>query len=119
VKPEVEAERLRQTNFADFYRLRREPIYRALAMTLRDEDIAADAVEEAMARAYERWRSSRRLRRGALPILEGQRWWLQVVSGTGQIEELWILEVDGDRILVRARISLRYRLKTEPSCNRS
>lgn len=55
--PEVEAEPLRQINFADFYRLRREPIYRALAMTLGDEDLAADAVEEAMTRAYERWRS--------------------------------------------------------------
>jgi RNA polymerase sigma factor (sigma-70 family) len=57
VLPEVEAERLRQRNFADFYRLRRAPVYRALAMTLRDEDLAADAVEEAMTRAYERWRS--------------------------------------------------------------
>jgi RNA polymerase sigma-70 factor (ECF subfamily) len=56
-QPEVEAEGLRQTDFADFYRLRREPVYRALAMTLRDKDLAADAVEEAMARAYERWRS--------------------------------------------------------------
>jgi RNA polymerase sigma factor (sigma-70 family) len=57
VQPEVGSECLRQTNFADFYQLRREPIYRALAMTLRDEDMAAEAVEEAMARAYERWRS--------------------------------------------------------------
>ena len=57
VQPEVEGGSLRQRDFADFYRLRREPIYRALAMTLRDRDIAADAVEEAMARAYERWRS--------------------------------------------------------------
>jgi RNA polymerase sigma factor (sigma-70 family) len=49
--------RLTQTNFADFYRHRREPVFRALALTLRNEDLAADAVEEAMARAYERWRA--------------------------------------------------------------
>jgi RNA polymerase sigma-70 factor (ECF subfamily) len=48
---------LSQPNFADFYRLQREPIFRALALTLRNHDLAADAVEEAMTRAYERWRA--------------------------------------------------------------
>jgi RNA polymerase sigma-70 factor (ECF subfamily) len=48
---------LRQRDFADFYRLRRTQVFRALALTLRDDELAADAVDEAMARAYERWRS--------------------------------------------------------------
>ena len=43
--------------FEDFYRSRREQIFRGLALTLRDRDLAADATDEAMARAYQHWRS--------------------------------------------------------------
>lgn len=41
--------------FDDFYRARRDQIGRALAVTLRDNQLAADAVDEAMARAFQRW----------------------------------------------------------------
>ena len=41
--------------FADFYRATRDPVGRALALTLGDAHLAADAVDEAMARAYARW----------------------------------------------------------------
>jgi len=45
--------------FEDFYRSRREQVFRGLTLTLRDRDLAADATDEAMARAYQRWRSVR------------------------------------------------------------
>jgi RNA polymerase sigma-70 factor (ECF subfamily) len=48
---------LTQPSFADFYRMKREPIFRALALTLGNRDLAADAIDEAMVRAYERWRT--------------------------------------------------------------
>lgn len=41
--------------FEDFYREQRAPIARALALTLRDTQLASEAVDEAMARAYQRW----------------------------------------------------------------
>lgn len=45
--------------FEDFYRSRREQVFRGLAITLRDRELAADATDEAMARAYQRWRTVR------------------------------------------------------------
>ena len=41
--------------FEDFYRDQRAAIGRALAITLRDTQLASEAVDEAMARAYQRW----------------------------------------------------------------
>jgi RNA polymerase sigma-70 factor (ECF subfamily) len=41
--------------FTDFYRTSRDEVVRALALTLGDVHLAADAVDEAMARAYARW----------------------------------------------------------------
>ena len=41
--------------FPDFYRTARDPVARALAITLGDRDLAVEAVDEAMARAYQRW----------------------------------------------------------------
>lgn len=41
--------------FEEFYRDQRAPIGRALALTLRDTQLASEAVDEAMARAYQRW----------------------------------------------------------------
>ena len=43
-------------SFVAFYRSNRDRIARALALTLRDGNLAAEAVDEAMARAYQRWR---------------------------------------------------------------
>ena len=42
--------------FADFYRLERVPLHRALSLTLGNADLAAEAIDEAMVRAYQRWR---------------------------------------------------------------
>lgn len=41
--------------FDDFYRTARPKIARALALALGDADLAAEATDEAMTRAYERW----------------------------------------------------------------
>jgi RNA polymerase sigma factor (sigma-70 family) len=41
--------------FSDFYREGRERIARALSLTLADHDLAVEAVDEAMARAYQHW----------------------------------------------------------------
>lgn len=53
---EVEAvEAFGATSFSDFYRRSRDDVGRALALTLGDVELAAEAVDEAMARAYVRW----------------------------------------------------------------
>ena len=52
-------ERLRPVEFEGFYRNRWDELYRALAVTLRDPDLAREAVDEAMVRAFERWRQVR------------------------------------------------------------
>lgn len=41
--------------FEEFYRGQADRVYRALAVTLGDVDLARDATAEAMARAYARW----------------------------------------------------------------
>lgn len=41
--------------FEDFYRQQRDRIGRALAVTFNDDELAAEAVDEAMTRAYARW----------------------------------------------------------------
>jgi RNA polymerase sigma factor (sigma-70 family) len=41
--------------FVGFYRDSREPLARAVTVTLGDRDLAVEAVDEAMARAYQRW----------------------------------------------------------------
>ena len=57
----VEAVLVEAVPFDDFYRARRDQIGRALAVTLRDPQLAAEAVDEAMARAYQRWAQVQRL----------------------------------------------------------
>ncbi|MFN2609020.1 MAG: sigma factor-like helix-turn-helix DNA-binding protein [Acidimicrobiales bacterium] len=42
-------------SFTDFYRDRRDRVARALVVTLGDTDLGAEAADEAMARAYQRW----------------------------------------------------------------
>lgn len=41
--------------FEDFYRIQVDRVYRALVLTLRDQDLAREATDEAMTRAYARW----------------------------------------------------------------
>jgi len=47
--------------FHDFYADARTSVGRALAITLGDRDLAADAVDEALVRAYQRWERVRTL----------------------------------------------------------
>lgn len=49
--------RLRHQSFESFYRSQRAPVLRALALTLGNHDLAADATDEAMARAFQHWKS--------------------------------------------------------------
>ena len=42
-------------DFGSFFADNRAPITKALAMTLRDDQLGADAMAEGMARAYQRW----------------------------------------------------------------
>jgi RNA polymerase sigma-70 factor (ECF subfamily) len=49
------AEVSRTAEFDAFYRRERATLYRALALTLRDADLAAEAVDEGMVRAYQNW----------------------------------------------------------------
>lgn len=41
--------------FDGFHRTNRDRLYRALVMTTRDPDVSSEAIDEAMARAAERW----------------------------------------------------------------
>jgi len=41
--------------FTAFWRAERDHLYRALCLTVGDADLAADSVDEAMARAWQRW----------------------------------------------------------------
>jgi RNA polymerase sigma factor (sigma-70 family) len=48
------------SSFELFYRNERDHIVRVLAVVLRDRELAAEAVDEGMVRAYQRWRSVER-----------------------------------------------------------
>src|SRR3954453_19605129 len=52
-----------QPTFEDFYATARPSIARALALALGDVDLATEATDEALARAYERWPLVSRLER--------------------------------------------------------
>lgn len=52
---DIEPAAVKPVEFAAFYRQVRPSVGRALAVTLRDADLAADAVDEALVRAYQRW----------------------------------------------------------------
>ena len=54
---EMPVVRMQHASFEPFYRQNRQHLFRALAITLGDRDLAADAADEAMARAYQHWRS--------------------------------------------------------------
>lgn len=55
VEAEVPVEVASEDAFVAFYRAGRDRVARALALTLGDAALAADAADEAMARAYQRW----------------------------------------------------------------
>lgn len=50
---------LRLRNFEHFYAAEVDDLYRTLAIVLRDADLAHEAVDEAMARAFQRWNKVR------------------------------------------------------------
>lgn len=52
---EVPADVAAEEAFVAFYRVKRDRVARALALTLGDGPLAAEATDEAMARAYQRW----------------------------------------------------------------
>lgn len=45
----------RETSFEEFWSRERDQLFRALLMTLADQPLAAEAVDEAMVRAFARW----------------------------------------------------------------
>lgn len=49
----------RHAAFEQFYRANRDQVYRALLLTLGDQALAAEAVDEAMVRTFQRWRTVR------------------------------------------------------------
>jgi DNA-directed RNA polymerase specialized sigma24 family protein len=53
--PEIVVVASDSASFSAFYRDRWQPVARGLALTLGDPDLAAEATDEAMARAYPRW----------------------------------------------------------------
>ncbi|MEV7229562.1 sigma factor-like helix-turn-helix DNA-binding protein [Polymorphospora sp. NPDC051019] len=53
--PEVVGRPGRTGEFADFYRSHLGKVYRALALTLGNDDLAREAADEAMTRAYAHW----------------------------------------------------------------
>jgi RNA polymerase sigma-70 factor (ECF subfamily) len=56
---------LRQSSFEEYYRVQRDSIYRALLLTIGNQSLAAEAVDEAMVRTYQRWRTVSKYRNPA------------------------------------------------------
>lgn len=54
---EIPVVRMKESSFEGYYRTNRQHIFRALALTLGNRDLAAEAVDEAMTRTYQHWRS--------------------------------------------------------------
>lgn len=59
-RTEASVQRVREQSFEDYYRNHRERMLRALALTLGDPDLAAEATDEAMVRTYQHWKKVRR-----------------------------------------------------------
>ncbi len=59
-RTDASVQRVREQSFEDYYRNHRERMLRALALTLGDPDLAAEATDEAMVRTYQHWRKVRR-----------------------------------------------------------
>jgi len=79
------------TPFEDFYREQRAPIGRALAMTLRDSQLASEAVDEAMARAYQRWDRVQALDNpGGWVYRVGLNWSRSILRRTLRPAPVWI-----------------------------
>lgn len=75
-----EPTRLRQTDFEAFYRTQWAEIYRPLAVVLRDPDLAREATDEAMTRAFRHWRAVREA--------DNQAGWVYRVAHNWAIDQL-------------------------------
>ena len=72
-----------EDGFEAFYRANADRVYRALVVTLRRDDLAAEAVAEAMSRAYARWSTVSRLENPAgwvfrVALNWATSWWRKV-----------------------------------------
>ncbi len=78
-------------SFDDFYRLHRLPIARALSLTLGDVDLAGEATDEAMARAYQRWdRVSHLDNPGGWVYRVGLNWSRSVIRRITRPAPIWV-----------------------------
>jgi len=69
-----------ELSFEDFYRAERASIARALSLALGDVDLAVDATDEALTRAYERWPTVARCDRPAAWVYRvGMNWALSIL----------------------------------------
>jgi len=86
---------LRFSSFEDFYVSSRTSVGRALALTLRDDDLAREAVDEAMARAYQRWQHVSQLDNpGGWVYRVGLNWSRSVVRRWKRPMPIWIAQPD-------------------------
>ncbi len=105
--------------FEEFYCEQRLPIGRALAITLRDTQLASEAVDEAMARAYQRWSRVQALDNpGGWVYRVGLNWSRSMLRRTMRPAPAWVttaaIVVDGggldptiDRALAQLSIEQR------------
>jgi DNA-directed RNA polymerase specialized sigma24 family protein len=79
--------------FEDFYREHRAPIARALALTLRDTQLASEAVDEAMARAYQRWNRVQALDNpGGWVYRVGLNWSRSILRRSQRPAPVWVTD---------------------------
>lgn len=86
--------RLDPEKFESFYRANVDRIYRALAVALRNDDLAREAVDEAMVRAYARWPAVTRLESPSGWVFRvglnwGTSWWRKVRRERPPVDETW------------------------------
>ena len=84
--------------FEHFYRANRGAVGRALALTLRDPDLASDAVDEAMARAYERWSHVETLENPVGWVYRvGLNWSRSLLRRSRRATPIWLATPDSGR----------------------
>lgn len=86
------ASRADREAFGDFYSANAHRVYRALAVTLGNDDLAREAVDEAMTRAYAHWRRVRGLDNPAGWVFRvgfnwATSWWRKVRREQGVLTE--------------------------------
>ena len=80
-------------SFDDFYASNRASVGRALAITLRDQDLARDAVDEAMARAYQRWSHVSQLENpGGWVYRVGLNWSRSMIRRWNRPTPIWLTQ---------------------------